>query len=133
MLDRVLELGDGRASGFKNVTCNEPHFRGHFPGDPVMPGVLTLEGLFQLTQVLYLHEARERGLSQGLARLLGVDRMKFRLRVRPGDRLDLEVTEVAREGGGRTVRAEARVEGRVASEALLRVEVGPLDSPASKG
>ena len=117
-MDRVLELGEGRARGFKNVSVNEPHFRGHFPGNPVMPGVLTIEALQQLAWLLY-H-------GQGRPRLEGVDRLKFRRRVLPGDRLDLEVQEVEADGPLRKVRAVAQVEGQVVSEGLLtlRLEVG---------
>lgn len=118
-MDRVLELGEGRARGFKNVSVNEPHFRGHFPGNPVMPGVLTIEALQQLAWLLY-H-------GQGTPRLEGVDRLKFRRRVLPGDRLDLEVQEVESDGPLRKVRAVAQVEGQVVSEGLLTLRLEGSD------
>lgn len=113
LLDRVLELDSGRVLGYKNVSANEPHFRGHFPGNPVMPGVLTLEGLLQLAWILYE--------GQGRPRLVGVDRLRFRKQVKPGDRLDLEVVEVEADGDVRKLKATARVEGKVASEGTLTV------------
>lgn len=116
MLDRVLEVEPGRARGYKNVSANEPHFRGHFPGNPVMPGVLTIESLLQLAWILYAE--------QGQPRLEGVDRLKFRRQVKPGDRLDLEVVETAAEGDVRKLKVVARVEDQVASEGILTVRVG---------
>ena len=115
LLDRVSELDTGRAVGYKNVSANEPHFRGHFPGNPVMPGVLTLEGLVQLAWLLYGREGR----------LVAVDRLKFRLQVKPGDRLDLEVVEVEADGDLRKLKATARVDGRTASEGLLTIRLEP--------
>lgn len=111
LLDRVLGVEGGRAWGYKNITMNEPQFRGHFPGNPVLPGVLTIEALLQLTWVLY-H-------GQGRPRLVGVDRLKFRRQVKPGDRLDLEVQEIEADGERRRVRARAEVDGQVASEGVL--------------
>lgn len=118
MLDRVLELEPGRARGYKNVSANEPHFRGHFPGNPVMPGVLTIESLLQLAWVLYAE--------QGQPRLEGVDRLKFRRQVKPGDRLDLEIVETAAEGEVRKLKVVARVEDQVASEGLLTLRLVPI-------
>lgn len=116
MLDRVLELEPGRARGYKNVSANEPHFRGHFPGNPVMPGVLTIESLFQLAWILYAEH--------GQPRLVAVDRLKFRRQVKPGDRLDLEIQETEADGGLRKVKVVARVEDQVASEGILTLQVG---------
>jgi len=70
LLDRVLGIEEGRAWGYKNITMNEPQFRGHFPGNPVLPGVMSIEALLQLTWILYR--------TQGHPRLVGVDRLKFR-------------------------------------------------------
>jgi len=111
LLDRVLGVEPGRAWGYKNITMNEPQFRGHFPGNPVLPGVLTIESLLQLTWILYS------GL--GSPRLAGIDRLKFRRQVKPGDRLDLEVQEVEIDGEYRRVRVRAQVDGQVASEGIL--------------
>ena len=118
LLDRVLGVEGGRAWGYKNITMNEPQFRGHFPGNPVLPGVMTIEALLQLSWVLY-H-------GQGRPRLVGVDRLKFRRQVKPGDRLDLEVQELETQGEIRKLRAVAQVDGQVASEGVLTVCLEPL-------
>ncbi len=117
LLDRVLGVEDGRAWGYKNITMNEPQFRGHFPGNPVLPGVMTIESLLQLSWVLY-H-------GRGRPRLVGVDRLKFRRQVKPGDRLDLEVQELEAEGEIRKLRAVAQVDGQVASEGVLTICLEP--------
>lgn len=90
-----------------------------------MPGVLTVEALLQLAWILYGGEGR--------LRLVGVDRLKFRRQVKPGDRLDLEVQEVESEGAARRVRAVAQVDGQVASEGILCLELEPLEEPGSPG
>lgn len=117
LLDRVLGVEDGRAWGYKNITMNEPQFRGHFPGNPVLPGVMTIEALLQLSWVLY-H-------GRGTPRLVGVDRLKFRRQVKPGARLDLEVQELEAEGEIRKLRAVAQVDGQVASEGILTLCLEP--------
>lgn len=93
MIDRVLEVEPGqRAVGVKCVTVNEPHFQGHFPGQPIMPGVLITEAFAQLACVVALTqhpEARDKGVL-----LLGLDKMRFRHPVRPGDRLVLTVEKI---------------------------------------
>jgi len=122
LLDRVLGVEEGRAWGYKNITMNEPQFRGHFPGNPVLPGVLTIESLLQLTWFLYF--------GQGSPRLVGIDRLKFRRQVKPGDRLDLDVQEIEADGEQRRVRARAQVDGQIASEGVLTL---CLEAPAGSG
>jgi len=112
-LDRILELESGRALAQKNVTVNEPYFRGHFPQAPVMPGVLVLECMLQLAWLMHT----ERGGS----RLEKVRRLKFRRSVLPGDKLLVEVTRVAEEGSVVQLRAVARLEDKVAVEGDLWV------------
>ena len=89
LVDRIVELEEGkRAVGIKQVTINEPFFQGHFPGAPVMPGVLIVEALAQVGAVLALKLPENRGK---LAFFAGIDRIRFRKPVVPGDTLRLEV------------------------------------------
>ena len=89
LVDRILELEPGkRAVGLKNVTMNEQFFTGHFPGNPIMPGVLIVEHAAQVGGVLLLATTKNAGK---LALFAGIDEMKFRRQVRPGDQLITEV------------------------------------------
>ena len=89
MVDRIIELGEGkRAVGIKNVSSNEPFFQGHFPGHPIMPGVLIMEALAQVGAVLMLKMPENAG---HLALFAGLDDVKFKRQVIPGDQLRLEV------------------------------------------
>ena len=109
LVDRLVECVPGRsASAVKCVTAGEPYFQGHFPGYPVMPGVLVLEGLIQLSTLL----SRASGLGAP-GSVASLDRVRFRRQVIPGDVLLLEVRM---EGGGRFV-LHASVDGETAAEA----------------
>jgi 3-hydroxyacyl-[acyl-carrier-protein] dehydratase len=89
LVDRILELEPGsRARGFKNVTANEPMFTGHFPGNPVLPGVYIIEAMAQLGGAVVLEPGE---FSRRVPYLAGVDKCKFRRPVVPGDRLMMEV------------------------------------------
>ncbi len=117
MVDTIEELEPGvRALGKKCVSGNEPYFQGHFPGNPVMPGVLILEALAQVGAVAILSDPQWKGKTAYFA---GIDRARFRRKVMPGDVLTLE-TEIIRKKGPLGVgRARACVDGRVAAEAEL--------------
>lgn len=117
MVDAIEELEPGvRALGKKCVSGNEPYFQGHFPGNPVMPGVLILEALAQVGAVAILSDPQWKGKTAYFA---GIDRARFRRKVMPGDVLTLE-TEIIRKKGPLGVgRARACVDGRVAAEAEL--------------
>lgn len=114
LVDRVLELESGvRAVGLKQVTINEPFFMGHFPGQPVMPGVLQIEALAQVGAVALLSQPEHRGKLAIFAR---IDDVRFRTMVKPGDTLRLEVTlEKMRRSIGKG-RGVATVDGTVATE-----------------
>jgi 3-hydroxyacyl-[acyl-carrier-protein] dehydratase len=121
LVDRITELEPGkRIVGLKNVSANEPFFQGHFPSEPVMPGVLILEALAQVSCVLVL---REWNLPGCVSLFTGADEVAFRRKVVPGDQLRLEVEiERLRLPFGR-VRARATVDGELAAEGLLKFMV----------
>ena len=125
LVDRVRDI-DGTASavGIKNVSFNEPHFQGHFPGEPVMPGVLMIEGMAQTAGVLCMHaEGREK---PRLVYLMTVDRAKFRKPVRPGDVVEYHMKKERQRGSiwrfhgdamvGDTLVAEADVSAMIVQE-----------------
>ncbi|MGE5235538.1 MAG: 3-hydroxyacyl-ACP dehydratase FabZ [Acidobacteriota bacterium] len=117
LVDRVLELGEGRILALKNVTVNEPHFPGHFPGVPVMPGVLIVEAMAQAGGVLMLRDVPDRHAK--LIYFTGIDKCKFRRPVVPGDQLLLEVTVVKTRQRYAVLRGVARVGDQVVAEAEL--------------
>ncbi len=117
LVDRVLELdGFHRAVGIKNVTINEQFFQGHWPGTPVMPGVLIIEALAQLSGVLLLRKLENTGR---LAVLLSIDRAKLRRTVVPGDQLRLEIETLKLKARTGRVQGRATVEGELAAEARI--------------
>jgi 3-hydroxyacyl-[acyl-carrier-protein] dehydratase len=129
MIDRVKALEPGkRIVALKNVSANEPHFQGHFPGRPIMPGVLILEAMAQAAGVLVFSAD---GAIQQSERLVyyyvGIDNARFKKPVVPGDQLELEVTmERALRGIGKFV-CVARVDGTTVAEATILCSVRPVD------
>ncbi|WP_438447531.1 3-hydroxyacyl-ACP dehydratase FabZ [Gorillibacterium sp. sgz5001074] len=114
LIDRILEVEPGkRAVGTKNVTMNEPHFAGHFPGFPVMPGVLIIEALAQVGAVSILMCEEHRGK---LAMFAGINELRFRGQVYPGDTLHLEVEITRMKGIVGKGQAVAKVDGKVVAE-----------------
>jgi 3-hydroxyacyl-[acyl-carrier-protein] dehydratase len=121
LVDRVIELEPGRrAVGIKMVTANEPQFTGHFPGRPIMPGVLMVEALAQTAGVAILTLDEYRGK---LGLFAGIDECRFRRMVVPGDQLTLKVEIEKLRGMFGRVRAVASVDGGVAVEATLSIIV----------
>lgn len=117
LVDRVIELeGFKRAVGIKNVSVNEPFFEGHYPDQPIMPGVLILEAMAQLAGLLLL---RKLELTGKVPVLLSVDRVKFRRAVVPGDQIRLEAFTLRLSGGRGRVRCRATVDDQLVSEARL--------------
>jgi 3-hydroxyacyl-[acyl-carrier-protein] dehydratase len=124
LVDRVIALADGeRLVAIKNVTANEPFFSGHFPGRPIMPGVLICEALVQAGGLLA--SCSRAGLPAGKGVLLaGLEHVRFRRRVIPGDQLRLEVELVHKRRPLWKMKGQALVEGNVAAEAeFLIMEV----------
>jgi beta-hydroxyacyl-ACP dehydratase FabZ len=119
LLDRVLEISeDGkRIKGLKNVTANEQFFQGHFPGAPVMPGVLIVEAMAQCAAVLFLREIEDR--EKKLFLFGGVDKARFRRPVLPGDQLILECEVLQRRASTVKVRGVAKVGDTIVAEAEL--------------
>ncbi|HMM20921.1 MAG TPA: 3-hydroxyacyl-ACP dehydratase FabZ [Selenomonadales bacterium] len=115
LIDRILEVEPmKRAVGIKNVSANEQFFQGHFPGKPIMPGVLILEAMAQVGGVAMLHSEEFRGR---IAVFAGIDRAKFRRPVVPGDQLRMVAEIVKLRGTMGKVWAEAFVDGELVAEA----------------
>ena len=118
LVDRIIELEPNqRAVGIKQVTINEPFFQGHFPGAPVMPGVLIIEALAQVGAILALREIEDR--ARNLVLFTGIDDARFRKPVVPGDTLVLEVTALRIGSRVQRMRGEAKVDGQVVAGAEL--------------
>jgi 3-hydroxyacyl-[acyl-carrier-protein] dehydratase len=130
LVDRIVELEPGvRAVGIKSVSANEPQFTGHFPGRPIMPGVLMVEALAQTAGVAVLTLDAYRGK---LGLFAGIDELRFRRLVQPGDQLRLEVTVEKLRGMFGRVQAVAWVDGEPAVEGKLSIII-PRDQSLSEG
>ena len=116
LVDRVVEIDEGkRIVGIKNVTANEQFFQGHFPGAPVMPGVLIVEAMAQCSAVLILRDIPDR--DEKLFLFGGVDKARFRKPVIPGDQLIMECTVLQKRASTVRMRGEAKVDGVIVAEA----------------
>ena len=116
LVDRILEMDQKRAVGIKNVSINEPFFQGHFPGHPIMPGVLIIEALAQVAGVYMLSRDKFQGR---LAYFLTLDEVKFRKPVLPGDQLRLEIEILKFRGKIGKAQGNAIVDGNVVAEAIM--------------
>jgi 3-hydroxyacyl-[acyl-carrier-protein] dehydratase len=130
LVDRVPEIGPDHAVGIKNVTINEPFFQGHFPGQPIMPGVLIVEALAQVGGVALLSRPEHRGK---LALFAGLDKVRFKRPVRPGDVLRLEVTLERIRGSIGRGRGVATVDGEVAAQGEFLFALAERESPPNEG
>jgi 3-hydroxyacyl-[acyl-carrier-protein] dehydratase len=118
LVDRVVAFEkDTRLVAWKGVTMNEPFFQGHFPGAPVMPGVLILEALAQAGALLACLSLTPEETKQKITYLMGIDGARFRKPVVPGDRLELEVEVTKHKGAVWKQKAVAKVDGQVVAEA----------------
>ena len=128
LVDRVVECVAGsHIRAYKNVTFNEPFFQGHFPGAPIMPGVLILEALAQTGGLLAVSGMDS--LDDKLFLFTGLDGVKFRRQVVPGDRLDLECSNLRLKLKLCKMEARAFVDGKLAAEAVITAAIG--DRPKS--
>jgi 3-hydroxyacyl-[acyl-carrier-protein] dehydratase len=124
MVDRVIQIqGDESGIGIKNVTINEPQFQGHFPGNPVFPGVLMIEGMAQTAGVLCIAAT---GAQPKSVFFLTIATAKFRKPVRPGDTIEYHMKRIAHRKSMWWYRGEAKVGGQIVAEA----EVGAMLSDA---
>jgi 3-hydroxyacyl-[acyl-carrier-protein] dehydratase len=129
LVDRILEIGPGRRIvGLKNVAANEPFFQGHFPGHPIMPGVLVVEAMAQVGGVL---ASLQPGMEGQIAYFAAIDRCRFRRPVRPGDQLITEVIVLRHRTRIGQMRATARVDGAVVAEGIFTYSMAPLSAAAA--
>jgi beta-hydroxyacyl-ACP dehydratase FabZ len=127
LVDRIVEVeGDQRIVGIKNVTVNEGFFQGHFPNHPVMPGVLICEAMAQVAAIL-AYVSRGGGDGEKIFVLTGLDRVKFKRPVEPGDQLRLELTCLKRRGSFWKMQGMAMVDGKTAAQAEISAMEVPLD------
>ena len=132
LIDRIVEFEQAkRLVAIKNVSINEPHFQGHFPGHPIMPGVLVVEAMAQAGAVLMLHEIPDRHTK--LAVFTGIDNAKFRRQVVPGDQLRIEVEVLSFRTRAGRMAGKAYIDGKVACEATLTCMIVPRAAEAATG
>jgi len=120
MIDRILEFeADKRIVGMKNVTINEPFFQGHFPGHPIMPGVLLLEAMAQTGGVMALMSLPAEEVKKKVLYFMSIDKAKFRKPVTPGDQVRFELIMLRSRGTIKSFKAVATVDGAVVAEAEM--------------
>jgi 3-hydroxyacyl-[acyl-carrier-protein] dehydratase len=124
LIDRIVEFEPAkRLVAIKNVTINEPFFQGHFPGYPIMPGVLVIEAMAQAGAIIMLAELPDREAK--LVVFTGIERAKFRSQVTPGDQLRIEVEVLAFKSRMGRMEARATVDGKLACQAMLSCAIVP--------
>ncbi|MBU1192003.1 MAG: 3-hydroxyacyl-ACP dehydratase FabZ [Gammaproteobacteria bacterium] len=120
LVDRVVDYKVGEyLRGYKNITFNEPFFTGHFPQQPIMPGVLIIEALAQATGLLAFRTVDRAADSDSLFMLVGIDKARFKRPVEPGDQLMLEVRVVNSKRGIWVFEGEAKVDGKLVASAQI--------------
>jgi len=125
LVARVIEVeGDKRLVALKNVSINEPFFQGHFPGAPVMPGVLTIEAMAQAGAIMGLLHSKPEDVKNALVYFMGIDEARFRRPIVPGDQLKIVVTVLRRKALIWKMRGEVWVGEELAAEATLLSSIG---------
>ena len=126
LVDRIVDIdGDNSGVGFKNVTINEPHFQGHFPEAPVMPGVLIIEAMAQTAGAICIHHLPEGKPS--LVYFMTIDNAKFRKPVVPGDRLEIHARKLKKRNTLLKFGCEAKVDGATVAEAEVTAMIVPRE------
>ncbi len=123
MVDRIIDFDDETITGIKNVTINEPFFQGHFPGHPIMPGVLLVEGLAQCAGCLIFQKIDNPAAH--VVYFMGLNNVKFRKPVLPGDTVTYKVKIISFNGTRAKMQGEVSVDGKVASEAEMTAMLMP--------
>lgn len=120
MIDRILEFeASKRIVGMKNVTINEPFFQGHFPGHPIMPGVLLLEAMAQVGGVMAMKSLPPDQVEKKVLYFMSIDKAKFRKPVVPGDQVRFELDVIRERGPIKSFSAVAKVDGAVVAQAEM--------------
>ncbi len=128
LVDRVTQFESGKSlTAIKNVTINEPFFNGHFPDQPIMPGVLIIEALAQATGLLGFRTMGEEPQTDMLYILVGIDKVKFKKQVVPGDQLELRAEVLRHKGQMWIFKTEALVDGEVAAIATIKCAAVPAN------
>ena len=130
LIDRVTYLEPAlKARGYKNVTANESFFQGHFPGNPIMPGVLIIEALAQLGCVAMLVKEEYKNM---IGLFAGIDNVRFKKQVVPGDKLELSVELVKLKGVIGKFKGEAKVDGQIVAEAEVLFALVKAPKPSDR-
>ncbi len=123
LVDKIVEMEEGKKIvGIKNVSINEPFFQGHFPGSPIMPGVLIIEAMAQTWGILVLSSTKEKAGSKNVL-FLGIDKARFRRPVYPGDQLRFELQAINFKRSIWKFKGEAFVDGKLVAEAELMATI----------
>jgi len=118
LVDRIVEIGKARIVGIKNVTINEPFFQGHFPGHPIMPGVLLIEAMAQVGGI-FAFKSMNATPETKVVYFMGIDKARFRKPVLPGDQIRFELELLKKRGPVYSFKGNAFVDGKLVAEAEL--------------